>query len=73
MTLVERNGGHVYIPRKDRGYTVQVGLRMLTLRHIVLKEEGGFRASPKEAKILKYYADSISHLAGERGDIPQVQ
>lgn len=64
MTLVERNGGHVYIPRKDRGYTVQVGLRMLTLRHIVLKEEGGFRASPKESKILRYYADSISHLAG---------
>lgn len=66
MTQVERNGGHVYIPRKDREYTVQVGLRMLTLRHIVLKEEGGFRASPKEAKLLNYYANSISHLVGEK-------
>lgn len=65
MTQVERTGGHVYIPRQDREYTVQVGLRMLTLRHIVFKEEEGFRASPKEVKILNYYANSISHLVGE--------
>ena len=66
MARLEKQGGHVYIPRRDRDYTVQVGLRMLTLRHIVLKEGGGFRVSPDESKILNYYANSISHLIEDR-------
>lgn len=62
MDELERKGAHVYVPRKDRDYAVQVGLRMLTLRHIVLKEGAGYRTSPAEIKILSYYANSISHL-----------
>ncbi len=62
MDELEKKGAHVYVPRKDRDYAVQVGLRMLVLRHFVLKEGAGYRASPTEIKILNYYANSISHL-----------
>jgi glycerol-3-phosphate O-acyltransferase len=62
MDNLERNGVHVYIPRADRDYAIRVGLRMLTLRHFVQKEEGGYRAVPSEMRILKFYADSVSHL-----------
>jgi glycerol-3-phosphate O-acyltransferase len=52
----------VYIPRSDHAYAVEVGLRMLVLRHIVLEEDDLYRAAPEETKILQYYANSISHL-----------
>jgi len=59
---LEKNGAHVYIPRSDRDYAVEVGLRMLTLRHLVLEENNLFRASPQEIKLLSFYANSIAHL-----------
>ena len=59
---LEKNGAHVYIPRSDRDYAVEVGLRMLTLRHLVLEENNLFRASPQEIKLLSFYANSIVHL-----------
>jgi glycerol-3-phosphate O-acyltransferase len=62
MAQLEKKGAYVYIPRHDRDYAVEVGLRMLTLRRIVSKEEGGFRTLPEQIKILTYYANSISHL-----------
>ena len=39
-----------------------VGLRMLTLRHLVLEEDGSYRADPAELILLKYYANAIVHL-----------
>ena len=59
---LEENGARVYIPRSDRNYTIEVGLRMLTLRHIVLEENRLFRAAPENIKVLLYYANSISHF-----------
>ena len=50
------------IPRADRDYAISVGLRMLTLRHLVLEEDGNYRANPKELILLKYYANAIAHL-----------
>jgi glycerol-3-phosphate O-acyltransferase len=55
-------GGHVHIPRQDEEYAVEVGLRMLTLRHLVELEDGIYRANPKETALLAYYANSIAHL-----------
>jgi glycerol-3-phosphate O-acyltransferase len=52
----------VYIPRSDHAYAIEVGLRMLILRHIVLEENDLYRAAPGEIKILQYYANSIAHL-----------
>ena len=59
---LEKNKAHIYIPRSDWTYAIQVGLRMLILRHIVVKEDELFCAVPEEIKILRYYANSIRHL-----------
>jgi glycerol-3-phosphate O-acyltransferase len=59
---LESHGAHVYIPRHDRDYTVNVGLRMLTLRHLVLEENNLYQAAPNEMKLLNYYANSITHF-----------
>ena len=59
---LESTGAHVYIPRSDQGYAVSVGLRMLTLRHIVLEKDGLYSAKPEELGMLRYYANSIAHL-----------
>ena len=59
---VEARGAHVYVPRTDRDYALTVGLRMLTLRHLVTEQAGLFSAHPAELKVLVYYANSIAHL-----------
>jgi len=59
---LEGRGTYVYIPRADRDYAIAVGLRMLTLRHLVLEEDGNYRANPQEMILLKYYANAIAHL-----------
>ena len=42
LTLDAR-GAHVYIPRQDHDYMIEVGLRMLTLRHVVVERDGRVR------------------------------
>jgi glycerol-3-phosphate O-acyltransferase len=61
--LTER-GAHVYLPRKDQDYAITVGLRMLTLRHLVEEREGLYSARKEELPLLTYYANSIAHLFG---------
>ena len=63
---LERRGSYVHIPRADRDYAISVGLRMLTLRHLVLEEDGNYRANPKELMLLQYYANAIVHLFEDR-------
>jgi glycerol-3-phosphate O-acyltransferase len=58
-------GAHVYIPRKDQDYAVDVGLRMLTLRHLVVEEDGLCQARREDLPLLRYYANSIAHLLPE--------
>jgi len=36
MRTLEERGDHVYVPRHDQDYAITVGLRTLTLRHLVL-------------------------------------
>ena len=62
LDKLERQGAHVYIPRSDRDYTIDVGLRMLILRHLVVEENNLYRVVPNEMKLLDYYANSIIHL-----------
>jgi glycerol-3-phosphate O-acyltransferase len=59
---LEGRGAHVYVPRGDQDYAVTVGLRMLTLRHLVEEAGGLYRAVPEELPLLRYYALSIAHL-----------
>src|SRR3954463_8075295 len=56
------NGAHIHIPRADQDYAIEVGLRMLLLRHFVLDENGLHRANPDEELMLRYYASAIGHL-----------
>jgi glycerol-3-phosphate O-acyltransferase len=62
IAALEASGAYVHIPRADRDYAIDVGLRMLTLRHLVLEEDGNYRANPKELLLLRYYANAIAHL-----------
>ncbi len=55
-------GAHVYIPRDDAEYSVAVGLRMLTLRRLVIEENDRFRAGADSDRLLRYYANAIAHL-----------
>jgi glycerol-3-phosphate O-acyltransferase len=56
------NDAHIHIPRADQDYAIEVGLRMLLLRHFVLEENGLHRANPDEEIMLRYYANAIAHL-----------
>ncbi len=53
---------YVYVPRKDLDYALSVGLRMLTLRHLITDNDGLYSARADEMHVLRYYANSIAHL-----------
>ncbi|MDF3074474.1 MAG: glycerol-3-phosphate acyltransferase [Alphaproteobacteria bacterium] len=62
MERLRAAGAHVYLPRGDEDYAIEVGLRMLALRHLVEENDGVFAIVPAEADLLRYYANSITHL-----------
>jgi glycerol-3-phosphate O-acyltransferase len=62
IARLEAAGAHIYVPRADRDYAVGVGLRMLTLRHLVGEADGLYSALPGELTLLRYYANSIAHF-----------
>jgi glycerol-3-phosphate O-acyltransferase len=57
---LERQGAYIHIPRNDREYAVEVGLRMLLLRGLIVCEGGRYRANPEETRLLAYYANAIA-------------
>jgi glycerol-3-phosphate O-acyltransferase len=61
--LVEVNGRVV---RTDRSMaeTLDVALRMLRMRHVLLEQGNGFVVSPRNRELVSYYANSIAHLLG---------
>jgi len=61
MADLESRGVRIYIPRQDREYSIDVGLRMLTLRHIVEEHDGLYSVVTEEQALLAYYANSIAH------------
>jgi len=56
-------GAHVYVPRRDFDYAINVGLRMLLLRRLIGERDGLYYAHAEELPLLRYYANSIAHLA----------
>lgn len=62
ITDLESRGHYVHVPRHDRDYAINVGLRMLEMRHIAIEENGSYRANPADTALLYYYANSISHI-----------
>ena len=59
---LEASGAYVHIPRADRDYAIDIGLRVLTERGIVVEEGGSYHANPNELILLEYYANAIAHL-----------
>lgn len=66
METLKGEGAHVHIPRQDQEYAVEVGLRMLLMRHLVRLEDGVYRANAKEEALLRFYANAIAHLLREK-------
>jgi glycerol-3-phosphate O-acyltransferase len=62
VAQLRTRGAHIYVPRKDFDYAVNVGLRMLRLRRLVGERDGLLFAQSEETAILRYYANSIAHL-----------
>lgn len=56
------NGAYMHIPHKNFEYAVEVGLRMLLLRKIILLNDGKYSVQPDEAELLSYYSNAIAHL-----------
>jgi glycerol-3-phosphate O-acyltransferase len=62
LDLLERSKAHVYVPRSDFDYAINVGLRTLLSRHLVDEADGLYLAREKELAVLRFYANSIAHL-----------
>ena len=63
MAEFEARGAQLYVPRGDRDYAIHVGLRMLTLRHLVEERDGLFaagagRAAP--ARLLRQFGGTLA-------------
>jgi glycerol-3-phosphate O-acyltransferase len=62
MSWLEAHGTYVHIPRDDRDYAIDAGLRILRTRHLVTETNGVIAVNPADVVILRYYANSIAHL-----------
>ncbi|UWQ15263.1 1-acyl-sn-glycerol-3-phosphate acyltransferase [Aliiroseovarius sp. M344] len=66
---MEANGAHVHLPRGDMAYAAEVGLRLLTLRKLIIEKGEGqdalYSVNLPDRLILAYYANSIAHLSGD--------
>ncbi len=68
--MLEANGAHIHVPRDSLEYAAEIGLKILSMRHMVVGQNGAFTASDKERPTLQFYANSIAHLveaAREKG------
>ncbi|MDP6830609.1 MAG: 1-acyl-sn-glycerol-3-phosphate acyltransferase [Alphaproteobacteria bacterium] len=61
QTELEARKARIYVPHADTDYALSVGLRMLTLRHLVVEKDGLFAPGPGEMPMLEYYANAIAH------------
>ena len=68
LAWLEAQGHRAYIPRGDRDYAVAVGIRMLTIRRVIVEHEGVFQLNQDERQLLDYYANSIIHLCPPRAN-----
>lgn len=62
MNELEGQGAYVHIPRYDRDYALDVGLRILKLRHLIKVDKDHYSVNRQETDLLKYYANAIAHL-----------
>ena len=68
---LEARGSYVHIPRGDRDYAVEAGLRVLRERKLVTFADGTYAIVPAEEHVLRYYANSLAHLLASNRAEPQ--
>ena len=56
---------HVIGDERDSAEILERALVMLTLRHVVTPEAGGFRIDRRQEPLVRYYANSIAHFFEE--------
>lgn len=66
IAKLEATNAHVYVPRQDMDYAIDVGMRMLLLRRIVRESDGLLTPVEHEIKVLEYYANAIAHFATDQ-------
>jgi len=49
---------------RDAGETLDLALRMLEMRHVVLVQGDSYLVLPRGRELVSYYANSIAHLLG---------
>jgi len=62
VSALEQAGAYVHIPRKDREYAIDLGLRALLERRLLDVTDDTYAAAPDATELLRYYANSIAHL-----------
>jgi glycerol-3-phosphate O-acyltransferase len=60
--LKQHPDAHMHLPRDNRDYAAEVGIRHLVERRILVEQGDKFVASPEQVELLQYYANSIRHL-----------
>lgn len=56
---------HIHMPRDNLDYAVEVGLRLLLLRKLIVEDGDRFNVNPPDRPVLGFYANSIAHLTGK--------
>ena len=62
---------HIHMPRHDREYAVEVGLRQLLERGILRRAGESYAPNDAHRALLEYYANSIAHLVSP-GENPEI-
>jgi glycerol-3-phosphate O-acyltransferase len=62
LRRLETTGAYIHLPHRNEDYAVEVGVRILTLRHILQEQNGSYSIAAKDRGLVAYYANSISHL-----------
>jgi len=62
QTIQDVPHAHIHLPRDNRDYAAEVGLRQLVKHGVLLEQDGKFCANPAQTDLLHYYANSIRHL-----------
>ena len=57
---------HVHLPRHNRDYAAEVGLRQLVERRVLTESNGHYSPVTQEGALLEFYANSIRHLIPEK-------
>ncbi len=56
------NGAYTHILPENHGAAIESGIEHMTLRHMLIEGENLFEINPKEANLIRYYANTIAHL-----------